>query len=481
MKDSLEQINQLSPEQRRLLLLKLKGRAPKISQADTISRRADYSPVVTSCNQEWLWSIDSLTGGNPSWNVFTGGAFSGHLDVGLLERSLNEIIRRHEILRTTFSQAEGQPMQVIAPSLRLELPLVDLRGTSPELRASEARRLITESYRQIFDLSTGPLIRPTLFRLEDEEYQLFVAMHHTVTDWVSFILLNKELAAIYQAFEAGQPSPLAELPIQYADFALWEREWIKGEAAAAQLEYWRHQLKGAPLSTTLPTARLRPPIQGFRGARQPMSFTAEVAASLRRLTQQEGVTLFITLLAALKALLYLYTKQEDILIGTPVVGRKPPQTQKLIGIFLNHLALRTSLSGELTYRQLVGRVRRTVLDGYTHQDLPFGALVKELLPARDLSRMPFFQVMFFFLTVPAAQAFSSISLRDFEAYGETARYDLLVTVWDRAQTLKGVIEYNLDLFDSRAVERMARNFELLVSTIVADPDQPLSTQLAQLV
>nr|QEO74487.1 condensation domain-containing protein [uncultured bacterium] len=475
MEDVSKRIARLTPEQRRLLRLKLKGAAPDAPKASGIPRREVSTPCPVSANQEWLWSVDRLTGGNPAWNVFTGGAFSGPLDVAVLERCLNEIIKRHEVLRTTLRDDGGRLAQHIAPALKIELPVIDLRDVPEAEREAEVKRLTTEQYRQVFDLAAGPLVRPALYRLAADEHRLLVVMHHTVTDWVSFMLLNKEMVTLYQAFLEGSGPTLPELPIQYGDYAVWERGWLGGEAAAAQLSYWRRQLKDAPACVRLPLDRPRPPVQTVRGARHPVTFTPETSEALRALTQQENVTLFITLLTALYVLLHRHAGgQEDIVVGTPVIGRKPPETQNLIGLFLNHLALRADLTGNPSFRELLGRVRRTVVDGYAHQELPFGAVVKELLPEPDPSRNPFFQVMFFFLAVPTIVRFSSLTLRNFEAYGETARYDLLVSVWDRGESIGGFFEYNTALFERATAARLAADYEALVDEIVSDPDRRLS-------
>lgn len=475
MDDVSKRIARLTPEQRRLLQLKLKGAAPDAPKAAGIPRREVFSPCPVSANQEWLWSVDRLTGGNPAWNVFTGGAFTGPLDVAVLERCLNEIIKRHEVLRTTLRDGGGGLAQHIAPALEIEVPVVDLQDLPEGEREAAVRRLTTEQYRQVFDLTAGPLVRPALYRLSAEEHRLLVVMHHTVTDWISFMLLNKEIVTLYQSFLEGGGSPLPGLPIQYGDYALWERGWLGGETAAAQLSYWRRQLKHAPASLALPTDHPRPPVLTVRGARYPMEFTPETSEALRALTQQENVTLFITLLTALYVLLQRHAGgQEDICVGTPVIGRKQPETQSLIGLFLNHLALRADLTGNPSFRELLGRVRRTVVDGYAHQDVPFGAVVKELLPEPDPSRNPFFQVMFFFLAVPIIVRFSSLTLRNFEAYGETARYDLLVSVWDKKEAIGGFFEYNTALFERDTVARLTADYQALVDEIVSDPDRRLS-------
>jgi hypothetical protein len=418
--------------------------------------------------------VDKLTNGNPAWNVFTGAHFVGPLDLSLLERAINEIIRRHEILRTKLVNAGGQVVQIILPEHRVEAPVTDLRGVEERDRQTAARRLIGETFRQIFDLSAGPPVRIRLFRLGDEEYQMLVVMHHTMTDWISYGVLNKELALIYEAFSEDKPSPLPPLPIQYGDFAIWERELLRGELANKQIAYWKERLAGAPPGLNLPYDYLRPPVQTYWGAREQAKIGKEVSESLRMLSEQERVTLFITALTILFALLHACSSQQDIVIGTPVIGRKRSEIENLIGLFLNHLPLRVDLTGNPTFRELLGRVRDVVIDGYKNQDLPFGKLVEELHPANDSSRNPVFQVMFFFLEVPAIPRFSNLTLKPFEAYAGTARYDLLISLWDRHEGISGFFEYNIALFKPETVAQMASRYSLFARKVAENSEQRIS-------
>jgi hypothetical protein len=467
------EISSLSPEQLKALKERLRKQRQQ-STAEPIPRRIGFSPCPPSCNQSWLWSVDRLTNGNPAWNVFTGSHFVGPLNLGVLERSLNEVLKRHEVLRTTLCVVDGQVMQIIAPEQRIELPVVDLREVDEKDRPGAAQHYAGERYRQLFDLSVGPLIRPTLFRLGKEEYQLLVVMHHTITDWISFMLLNKELAIFYEAFSEGKQLTLPRLPIQYGDYAAWERAWLQSELASKQIAYWKEQLANAPYTSGLPCDYQRPPVRTYWGGRQRIELEREVSESLRRLSGSEAVTLFVTTMTILYALLNSYSSQQDIVIGTPVIGRKRSEIENSIGLFLNHLALRLDLSGDPTFRELLGRVRRVVMKGYEHQDLPFGKLVEEVNSVSDTSRNPLFQVMFFFLAVPTVSSFSNLTLKPFEAYAGTARYDLLVSLWDKTEGVAGFFEYNTALFSPETVAQMASRYKLLAAKAANHPDHRLS-------
>lgn len=474
MRSLSTRISELSPEQLRALVLKLKKERLE-SAGKVIPRRAILSPCPASANQAWLWSVDRLTNGNPAWNVFTGAHFIGRLDVAVLRRSLNEIIKRHEVLRTALELKNGQLWQNISADLEIELPLVELRDVPQGERLETAQQCIRERFRQIFDLSRAPLIRPTLFRLDDQEYQMLVVMHHTITDWISFIILNRELASLYRAFSEGRPSPLPELPIHYGDYAAWEGEWLQDEAAGKQLGYWRDQLKDAPTALNLPYDHQRPPVQTYWGARSPVTIRPEVSEALKLLSHQEGATPFMTTMSVFYLLLYLHSGQDEIVIGTPVMGRKRSEQENLIGLFLNHLALRVDLSSNPTFRLLLKRVRQTTLDGYANQDLPFGKVVDEVSPSRDASHNPIFQVMMFFLAVPAVSTFSSnLTVKSLEAYAGTSRYDLLLSLWDKPEGFSGFFENNTALFNNDTIARMSRQYAALAAEAAANPDRRLS-------
>jgi hypothetical protein len=317
---------------------------------------------------------------------------TGPLNVSALERSLTEILHRHEALRTTFMHADGRLEQVVAPSVGFSLPVVDLSQVPATGRDAAALRLATEETEQLFDLAKGPLIRAKLVRLAAEEHVFLVTMHHIVSDGWSVGVFNRELAALYQAFSAGKPSPLPQLPIQYVDFAHWQRKWLQGEALETLLAYWKRQLADLPV-LQLPTDRPRPTKPSFRGAWQARVLPRKLSEGLKELSRREGVTLFMPLLAALQILLQRYTGQDDIVVGTPIANRTRKELEGLIGFFVNTLVMRSNVAGNPSFREFLGRVREMALEAYAHQDVPFEKLVEELKPNRDLSRNPLAQVM----------------------------------------------------------------------------------------
>ena len=430
----------------------------------------------TSFPQQLLWLLDQLDPGRAVYNLPGPVRLTGALDIAALEQSLNEIVRRHEALRTTFDEVDGTPMQVIAPGLELTLPVTDLRHLPAGEREAEARRLITEEARAPFDLARGPLVRAELLRLDDREHVLLLTMHHIVSDGWSLQVLNQELAALYEAFSAGRRSPLPELPIQYVDFAHWQREHLQGEALEKQLAYWRAQLAGTPAVLELPTDRPRPAERSFRGARHSMMLPASLTEALKALSRREGVTLFMTLLAAFQALLSRYTSHEDIVVGSPIANRTQTELEGLIGFFANLLVLRTDLSGDPGFRDLLGRVREVTLGAYAHQDLPFERLVEELQPERSLSHTPLFQVMLVLLNNPReALELPGLTLEPLEVDIGTAEFDLTLFMWEEAEGLNVLSEYNTDLFDAATITRMLTAFQNLLEGIVVDPEQRLST------
>ena len=490
MSDLLSRLANLSPEKRELVLKKLqeRGLSPAIdvgSQAPPIVPVPRDQTLPLSFAQQRLWFIDQWEPGNPYYNIPTAVRLTGPLDVAALEQSLNEVVRRHEALRTTFVALEGRPVQVIAPVLTVpplvfgprdqRLPVVDLRGLAEAERGAEARRLASEEARWSFDLARGPLVRVTVLRLDDEEYVLLLNMHHVVSDGWSTGVFIQEMATLYQAFSAGQPSPLPELPIQYADFAVWQRGWLRGEVLEKQLAYWKKQLADAPAVLELPTDRPRPPVQTYQGTTESFVLSESLTAALQALSREEGSTLFMTLLAAFDALLYRYTGQEDIPLGSPIANRNRSEIEGLIGFFVNTLVLRTGLSGNPTFRELLGQVREMTLGAYAHQDVPFEMLVDELQPERDLSRTPLFQVMFVLQNAPMPlQGQSGLTFSPLEVDSRTAKFDLTLFMVETAQGLSGTWEYNTDLFDAATVARAVRYFQTLLEGIVADPDHHIA-------
>jgi amino acid adenylation domain-containing protein len=425
--------------------------------------------------QERLWFLEQLEPGSPVYNIPAVLRLTGALDVQALEQSLNEIVRRHESLRTTFSVVEGEPVQVVVPALTLALPVVALEEFLPDEREAQAMQLATEEAQRPFDLAQGPLLQAALLRLDRENHILLLTMHHIVSDGWSRTVFFRELSTLYEAFYTGEPSPLPDLPIQYADFAVWQREWLPGEVLETQLSYWRQQLAGSPSVLNLPTDRPRPAVQSYRGARQSVMLPSALSESLRALSSQEGATLFTTLLAAFKVLLHRYTGEKDILVGTPIANRNRLEIENLIGFFVNTLVLRSDLSANPTFRELLSQAREICLEAYAHQDLPFEKLVRELQPERNLSHAPLFQVMFALQNVPRQTLeLPGLTVNRLEVDSGTAKFDLALSIVEEAEGLRAVCEYNTDLFDATTIERMMGHYQTLLEGIVANPDQRVS-------
>ncbi|MEG4806698.1 amino acid adenylation domain-containing protein [Microcoleus sp. F8-D3] len=426
----------------------------------------------TSFAQQRLWFIDQLEPGNPFYNLPAAVLLKGRLNVVVLERSFKEIVRRHEALRTTFATVDGQPVQVVGQQLNFGLQVLDLQQLAESEREEKVKQLAVEEASQPFDLTKGPLLRASLLQLDAEEYVLLLTLHHIIFDGWSIGVFLQELAALYQAFSTGKPSPLPELPIQYADFAIWQREWLVGERLQTQLNYWKKQLSGVPPLLELPADRPRPPVQTYRGAKESFLIPKTLTAALKKLSRQENVTLFMTLLAAFKTLLYRYTGQADIPVGSPIANRNRAEIQGLIGFFVNTLVLRTDLSGEIAFRQLLDRIREVSLEAYAHQDLPFEKLVEELQPERNLSYNPLFQVAFVLQTPPvAAESIAGLNLTLLDVENQTAKVDLTLYLEEKQEEISGQFEYSTDLFDAGTINRMSGHFLTLLEGIAANPDR----------
>ncbi|MFZ6030187.1 MAG: amino acid adenylation domain-containing protein [Chloroflexota bacterium] len=460
-----DQLANLSPEEKRRMLARLlKEKEHKVRQA----------PL--SFSQERLWFLDQLEPGSASYNIATALQLVGRLRVDVLQGSLNEIVHRHAVLRTTFVAHEGRPAQIIAPAMEVTLPLVSLQHLPQADRREEAVRLATQEAQAPFDLARGPLIRAKLLRLGHDEHVLLLTMHHIVSDGWSLGVLNREVAAHYLAAAQGMPSPLPALPMQYADYAAWQRQWLQSEEPKKQLAYWKQQLAGAPEALNLPTDHPRPAVQTFNGASHVCLLSKSLSEQLEAFSQRAGVTLFMTLLAAFQALLARYTGQEDIVVGTPVANRRHAQIEGLIGCFINTLALRTDLAGDPTFTELLRRVRESTLGAYAHQDVPFESVVDAVQPQRDLSRSPLFQTMLVLQNAPIEAIKSpelTIDLLDID--NKTAKFDLLLS-FNKATDgfLRSSWEYNTDLFTAETIVRMAGHFQTLLESVVREPERSLS-------
>jgi amino acid adenylation domain-containing protein len=452
-------------------LNRVQGRG--VSAGPELKSVARDRPLPLSFGQQRLWILDQL-GADSAYHISLAVNLKGLLNVTALEKSFSELVKRHETLRTTFPTVQGQPVQVIAPEHKFDLPLVELNDLSKAEREARARRLAEEEAQRPFDLSEGPLIRAALLRLSEEDHILLLTMHHIVSDGWSMGVFTRELAALYESFSEGIPSPLPELPIQYADFAHWQREWLQGKVLENQLSYWRKQLDGISV-LQLPTDRPRPAAQTFQGSRQTFVISASVTDALNVLSQREGVTLFMTLLAAFQTLLYRYTGQDDIVVGSPIANRNRTEIEGIIGFFVNSLAMRTHLSGNPSFRELLGRVREVAWVNYAHQDLPFEKLVEELQPERDLSQNPIFQVMLALLnTPPAALKLPGLTISPLDTDLTLTRFDMEFHLWEKPDGISGFLLYNIDLFDASTISRMMGHYETLLKGIVANPEQRIS-------
>ena len=439
-----------------------------------IAPRPAGIPTPLSYGQQLLWLHAQLAPGLPVYNEPITIHRIGPLDVAALERSLSEIVRRHEAWRTTFATVDGNPVQVVNPPPTITLPVTDLRGLDEIDREVEALRLAAADASEPFDLAACPLFRARLIRLGDEEHRLFLTLHHIIFDGVStYSVFLPELTNLYEAFSAGQPSPLAELSIQYGDYAYWQRQRVEGGLLDDQMAYWRKQLAGDLPATMLPADRVRPARETFRGAMQAFALPQDLSAALKALCRREGVTLFMTLLAVFKVLLFRYSGQEDVVVGTVTSGRKHAEIQPLLGFFLNPLVLRTDLSGNPKFRELLRRVREVVLGALSHDEAPFELLVKELRPRRELSRNPLYQVLFS-LEPPMPKLGEGWDLTQIDIETGASKFDLYLELDDRPHGIVGRFMFNTDLFERATIARMLGHWRVLLESVVADPDQPLS-------
>ncbi len=431
-------------------------------------------PLPLSFAQQRLWFLDQLAPGLTGYNIATVVRLTGQLDVAALQQSFNALIARHEVLRTTFASSAGEPVQVIAPQLSIELPVSDLRDLAASEQAVQIDQHTTAVVDYVFDLAKGPLLHARLLCLADEEHLLLCALHHIIADGWSSSILVRDLATYYGALISGQPVALNPLPIQYADFAVWQRQYLQGERLERQLAYWKQQLGNDLPLLDLPSDRPHPPIQTFNGAYRSRPLPTALAAALRSLAQQEEVTLFMLLLAAFQVLLLRYSGQDDIVVGSPIANRNRREVEELIGFFVNTLVLRSDLSGNPSFRTALQRVRELCLGAYAHQDLPFERLVEELRPQRDLSRHPLFQVVFVLQNTPPLLREMAALTMQWQAPRETAaKFDLTLLVNEIGSDLSLVWEYNTDIFDAATIERMGVHFQTLLEGIVADPQSRL--------
>jgi amino acid adenylation domain-containing protein len=475
--NSVAALTDLTPAQRRELLKMALAR-------DLVRDRAEPPPIEPAARegrlplssaQERLWFIDRMEPGSAVYNIPVAWRLAGALDVDALERALGEIVRRHEALRTTFAEADGAPVQVIAPFGGFALPVEDLSGLSEADREAAVGQHAGEEARRPFDLAAGPLFRAALLRLGAEEHVLLLSVHHIVADGWSMGVLYRELSALYGAYRAGGESPLPELGVQYADYAVWQREHGEGEALERHLAYWRERLAGVPELLELPTDHPRPAAQTFRGAHEQVELPLALLEGLDALGRSEGATLNMTLLAAFQVLLSRYSGSEDVVVGTPAAGRTRKETEPLIGFFVNTLVLRTDLSGDPSFRDVLRRVREATLGAHEHQEVPFERLVAALRPERSMSHSPLFQVMFALQNaVDRGVELPGLEASPVGAELESAKFDLFLTFRATPRGLRARLNYSTDLFERGTAERMLGHLARVLEQVAADADVPLS-------
>jgi amino acid adenylation domain-containing protein len=452
-------------------------REPSAAVLPVLPVLARDRPLPLSFGQERLWFLDQLEPGSPLYNVPVSLRLRGRLNVPALVRAFREIVRRHEVLRTSFISREGGPVQVVAAEAEeaLEIPLVDLRGLRGLRDLRELSRLAQEEAQRPFDLARAPLLRLCLMRMDVEDHALLATIHHIVSDGWSLGVLIREVAALYAAYCAGRPSPLPALPVQYADFAAWQRGWLQGDVLEGELAFWREQLAGAPQAIALPADRPRPPLQGVAGRHLRFTLPRQLATRVQALAKERGATLFMALLAAFEVQIHRYTGRGDFLVGSPVAGRNRREVEDLIGFFVNALVLRARLRGETRVEDLLDQVRQTALAAFARQDLPFEKLVQLPEVARDASRSPLFQVLFVLQNAPAeALALPGLTLETLEAESGTSKFDLTLSMAETPAGLSGFLEYSTDLFDESTAARMLGHFRHLLADLAADPRRRVS-------
>jgi amino acid adenylation domain-containing protein len=474
-----KRLQNLTPAQRRLLEQRLMQRSTATARRNTIPRRETDGPAELSYAQELLWLLTQVFDDGIAYN--SPGAFQlqGKLDLDVLRRAFNELIARHAILRTTYTVIGGEPMQLIAPHAEIELNIVDLRGRPTDEQYTASQQILKEESRFPFDLVTGPVIRPTVIRLSDDEQILMVNMHHVCTDGYSRTVLYRDLTVLYEALASDLPSPLPPLAIQYADYAVWQRHWLDQGVTDAQLDYWKRKLARAPSRLDLPTDCSRPPVRSYLGEQISVILDLAIREGLRNTARAGDATLFVALLALFAELLHRYSGQDDVVIGTPFAGRNRTELESMVGYFINPLALRIDTSGDPTFAELVSRARETTLEAFAHADIPYELIVRAINPERDLSQTPVFQAMIV-LHNPAWQTqrpkFEPEGIRCAEITHEKgwAKFDVLLGMSERTTGLNTTWEYSTELFRPDTVRRMMDHFRTLAESAATGPDRPLS-------
>jgi amino acid adenylation domain-containing protein/thioester reductase-like protein len=465
--------NSLTNQKRDLLKLLLNKKGINL-QTETILPRPNSEPAPLSFGQEQLWFLSQIQD-NTTYNLPLALQISGSLNISVLEQVITEIVRRHEILRTNFQQIEGKNLQVIRPEINISLQVINLEQITAKQQLQNVERLINQETDKIFNLSEDDLFQSTLYQLNQNSYILLLNMHHIISDGWSIGILLQELSTLYGAYLAGNKSPLPDLQIQYADYAIWQKEKFTSEIREKQLNYWKQQLADIPPLLELPTDKPRPPIQSFRGGIWEFSINSNLSQKIRTLTQQSDATLFMTMLAAFVILLYRCSGQDDILIGSPMAGRNRQEIQSLIGYFVNTVVLRTKLTGNPNFREILNQVRQVATDAHNYQDIPYNQVVEALNPQRNLSYNPVFQILFDLQhSLTDKLQLPGLTLQPFLGEHSTSKFDLSLIIEDRGTELIGAWEYSSDLFTQEAISRITENFQTLLNGIVNNPETPIN-------
>ncbi|MEM8529467.1 MAG: non-ribosomal peptide synthase/polyketide synthase [Chloroflexota bacterium] len=474
MSNITDRIANLSPKQRAKLLRRLREKEGNGTSSIIESQPRTLAHFPLSFAQQRLWLIEQLQPGLAAYNISHALRMAGLINTAAVKAGFQKLIERHEVLRTTFAIIDDQPVQVIAPALHIEVPLIDLSMLDSSLREEVATTLVQDEALCLFDLEQGPLFRVNLIRLDPQQHILILSQHHIITDAWSLDILSREFAAFYDGLQNQQAVELPPLPIQYADYAAWQRQWLQGATLERHLNYWREQLHGAA-QLDMPTDYPRPSVQSHRGEIVSFRFGETLTTQLTALSQQANTTLFVTLMAAWHTLLARYSGQNDVMTGMGIAGRTRKEVEDLIGFFVNTLVIRTSLSGNPTGLELLERVRTVIYDAYTYQDLPFEYLVEHLQPERDLSRHPLVQIMLVLQNTRIATAkLAGLDISTDFAPTNTANFDVSLSVAEHPDGLSGSIEFATDLFEGETIRRLCEHFRQLLTDLVADPTQRLS-------
>jgi len=471
MDDLYKQIASLPPEKRELFELMLQEQGVDLNKIAIVPQPRNINRFPLSYSQQRLWFLDQLEPGSALYNIAPVIRIRGNLNVTALERSFRELIRRHEVLRTTFDKDGDQPVQVIRESFDFRIDLINLQNSSPTVIDSEINDRALEEASRPFNLQEGPLLRVNLLQFTEIDHVLLMTMHHIVSDNWSTGLLVHEVVRLYEAFSLNLPSPLQEMAVQYADFSVWQRKWLRGKTLENQIEFWRRHLEGAPPVLEMPLDYSRPSYQTYNGDYLTFQISKTDSMKLEQLCRKYDVTLFMALLSAFYVLLYRYSNQDDICVGTPIANRNRRETEALIGFFVNTLVLRLDISGNPSFDSLLKKVKDITLGAYAHQDLPFETLVEELHPERDMSHSPFFQSMFVLNNAPVGKlAMSDLELSLIEIENKTSKYDLIFNAIETESGLRFKVEYNTDLYQTGTIKRMIAHYSAIVENVILNPE-----------